>query len=765
MIERIREIKNIGTYESSGNGAILLKPFTFIYAANTYGKTTFCDILRSFKTNDISYINCRRRIGAKGTDKCIVKFTLNNKNVNFDGDKWIVPDEGEERKNIEIFDINFVNENVFTNFNIEHKNKEKLTSFILGERSVELINQLNRQEELLTEKQNLYNDKKIELEKLLVPFTFDQIRRLKYNEDFKDYECLLNSALEAIKSYKDQSREIDSIKKIATIKQLVVDFEPIKKIIMQAKDLCEYKYDIDLSKLSAEFDELVKDIPNMSDAWIKEGIKLKTQKCPFCGTDISNNERIKIFSEYFSEMVILFLDQTESVKKIIYKVVKTPNIVNSLNDISQQKKMIAKYYKDEQTDLIDSLLEEISNKNQVINIEIEKVRDELEENLDRKLKSFMKTCFSFDYSDSLLKMMKEFDSIITNLNQYISNYNFGFVSFQNKLSNEFYQEKIGVLQTEYNHNNIIFLRGTYNEQINSLIQTDEHINQLHSKIKESRKVIDMQEEEFLGKYFAKIQEIYSKLGGENYHLKRESTARGKKKVYGIEIYFKGQLIDETRYCLSESDRRALALSIFLSKIQVDNNSNVTLVLDDPVTSFDQDRMRSFISILNNLMHICCCQVIVLMHYENFFRLITKTFEDKTLIKINRDKDNHIFEEINENNDIFKDDYDKKLSNIIKFINAETNSINENDVRIFFENYLKRYYAYEIVNKASIKGGTLHEFVINLERERLISNVCKDDLLLKLKFLNDSSHSFTDYSVEEQRSFVKEAYISLHEIRK
>ena len=78
-LERIRKINNIGTYEKAGNGQIALKPFTYIYASNTYGKTTFCDILRSLKENDISIINNRKTIGCRETDKCIVEFTRLNK--------------------------------------------------------------------------------------------------------------------------------------------------------------------------------------------------------------------------------------------------------------------------------------------------------------------------------------------------------------------------------------------------------------------------------------------------------------------------------------------------------------------------------------------------------------------------------------------------------------------------------------------------------------------------------------------------------------
>ena len=41
MIERIKNIKNIGAYENSGNGQIKLDRFSYIYAAKTYGKKKF----------------------------------------------------------------------------------------------------------------------------------------------------------------------------------------------------------------------------------------------------------------------------------------------------------------------------------------------------------------------------------------------------------------------------------------------------------------------------------------------------------------------------------------------------------------------------------------------------------------------------------------------------------------------------------------------------------------------------------------------------
>lgn len=83
------------------------------------------------------------------------------------------------------------------------------------------------------------------------------------------------------------------------------------------------------------------------------------------------------------------------------------------------------------------------------------------------------------------------------------------------------------------------------------------------------------------------------------------------------------------------------------------------------------------------------------------------------------------------------------------------------MRILFEKYMHLYYAYEISKTSELKGKGLHEFIIILAKNGYISNECKDELLNRLRFLNDSSHSFNCYSEEEKRSFIKDAYECLH----
>ena len=762
MIERIKYFKNIGAYEDSGNARIKFKPFTFIYAANTYGKTTFCDIFRSLKTGDAFYINKRRKIDAKPTEICEVDLTIDGKNVKFEHGNWSIPNGIQIKDNLEIFDVNFVDEN-FTNFEIMPKNKENLTSFILGERSVELIDRLKRKEEALADKNTLKESLRIFLTKHITADVYDAVINEEYNDAFKDFESLMISSKAEIDKLNVQIDEIDKIKRIAKIDLPQIDYSNLLSYISQVKDLCWYVCKIDLTKLKEQMDEIKNENPNISETWIKEGIKYSSNNCPFCGAELKDSKRVQVFSDYFSEQVLAFIDKVEVIQGQVARNFRVASFSKMLMNIIEQKRKMCQYIACKEFDEFDELIESIQNVTEEIEKLVFETKDELEKNISLKLQSFTSVDFSFFKADELEKQTLTLKPTITSLITCIGKINDKFLAYQRDLTKESILSRIKSLEIEYKKANIILLRGMYDDEIKKIKQAEEHIKELKKNIRATRCEIDEQESDFLNKYFESIQAIFKQLGGEYFSLVRETNERGKKKVYGIKIYYKNIIVDENRFCLSESDRRALALSIFLAKIEVDKNSNSILVLDDPITSFDKDRMRLFLLCLKRLKTECFCQVILLMHYENFFRSISKNTPEKALIKIKRTKDNHYFEEIQEDDEIFKDEYEKALDRIIQFIKADINDIAENDVRVFLENYLKRYYAYEVSNNGALKGGTLHNFILNLAKENYIDKKNKDELTEMVALLNDTSHAFYEYSEEDKRSFVKKVYSCLHSL--
>jgi wobble nucleotide-excising tRNase len=98
----------------------------------------------------------------------------------------------------------------------------------------------------------------------------------------------------------------------------------------------------------------------------------------------------------------------------------------------------------------------------------------------------------------------------------------------------------------------------------------------------------------------------------NFILTKENSGRGDMPVYSLKVEFHNQIIsnDELITIFSESDRRALALAIFWAKIDLKDDaekSKTIVVLDDPITSFDDNRVSNSIDLfktsLNNLSQI------------------------------------------------------------------------------------------------------------------------------------------------------------------
>ena len=76
------------------------------------------------------------------------------------------------------------------------------------------------------------------------------------------------------------------------------------------------------------------------------------------------------------------------------------------------------------------------------------------------------------------------------------------------------------------------------------------------------------------------------------------------------------------FFFSESDKRALALSIFWAKIDTLSDTekiNSILILDDPVTSFDEGRIDRTIRLIE-AARPSFRQTIILSHYPNYFKL-------------------------------------------------------------------------------------------------------------------------------------------------
>ena len=132
MIEKFISMNNIGSFEAcSASGDVELRRLTVILAENGRGKTTICDLLRSLKTGDPSFLLGRTRLGGEGAPSA--RLLVDGRRIDFDGRAWT-----ESLPDIEIFDSTFVCRNVFSGDVIDHDHKKNLYQVIVGERGVAL---------------------------------------------------------------------------------------------------------------------------------------------------------------------------------------------------------------------------------------------------------------------------------------------------------------------------------------------------------------------------------------------------------------------------------------------------------------------------------------------------------------------------------------------------------------------------------------------------------------------------------------------------
>lgn len=141
MIVKFEKISSVGRFRDfTAKGDVSFKDFTLIYADNGSGKTTLASILRSLSKSDETII--RNRLSTNHTlDQSIQIFINDNKGTKntytFGKNGW-----KNTIDNFEIFDAHFVNENIYSGFEISDAHKKKLHQFVIGNQGIAIKNKI-----------------------------------------------------------------------------------------------------------------------------------------------------------------------------------------------------------------------------------------------------------------------------------------------------------------------------------------------------------------------------------------------------------------------------------------------------------------------------------------------------------------------------------------------------------------------------------------------------------------------------------------------
>jgi len=779
-IARIKEINNIGAFASFSNGASCgFEKLTFIYGLNTYGKTTLTEIFQSLEENNPAIIQARKTIPSQlGQQKVILSVKdAAESDIKFENNSW---SSNNVSKYIEIFSTDFIHKNLFTGLTIERGNRENFTQFILGEQGVTIAGEISKKKKDLGDKKRSLN---ISIPTFVKNKTESQIKSfLQFSISVLEKVSIENTLSKKKIDFQNEKNRLKEPQKILELQEpskyelptlTIVDLFNLINALLQ-EDYSDIKDDI-LKKLNQHLENKLS-IPNNAENWIKAGLHYckdkKNGDCPFCGQSLQSvQDLINIYDSYFDPAYNNFVDRIEGELKSNIAGVKDNFFVQktilqtALVKVTQFKALIIDEGFQGKLVKLQTNIESLQEED--LNIQKSAMLKLVESSCSQKNKypykkvdpidfnSFEKTLIV--YNETLFATKKIIDELLKEIQTFKKPYE----------TSTTIQMNINSLTKEIEDLEYKKARIEQNKNCEDYKELQKNIEVLESSIVILQNQLQTNQSEYLTNYFKQIDDLFKKLGSRNFTLEKVTDNSGHLPVYSLKVKFHNVEIpnSQLRSVFSESDRRALVLAIFWAKIILlapAEKEKTIIILDDPMTSFDDNRTSYCINLFENTINQVS-QIIILTHYPHFIKRfceMTKVAQITTkYLEIKQDNSTSSLV-LSERAVFTMSDYEKVFMKIYGFINKSHSESIKTDLRPFLESlYLPTVFAKQIKDK-SVDCSSL---------EKMIDGIFDNkDVKLKLhQFRNNTnpdSHIFTSNNEEDVRNFASEMMDYLYSLK-
>lgn len=707
MIKKIDSINRFGCFQKyiwDEQDLPLFKKVNLIYGNNGSGKTTLSnlfslfsvcasdksDILNEYQTKDLSFqiTTSNRSYTEKDYDKFDgILYVFNSKFINdhiYDGSK----------SNMSAFS----SKSKITNEVIDDIDNSLLGLVKRGNRLIEWENKLNKVlDEIWTNQKTTFNDN-ISGKRLTDSPKISDLN----TGDFLEYQDSLKKLyneyvkFENAEDLKENINQIQS--KVDDLIQAPVDLMFLGSILKEGvneKTVAEIKAKV--QKITTEIEVLDSDIKGSN--WLITGNKLlknnravSENKCPLCNSDIKDiiDTLIIQYDSFFSEKLLTLY---EDINKLETTFMSYENIIEINKKLFIDINNFLKPFKYNRTNLYIFNEEKLKED---IKLVLEKLNEKrLNPNLDCK----------FD-----VKLLVEFNIVNEALQKSIDELS-EFVSIQNKeidkllkrdIVSEIKKKVKDLAISTFNKNEYCIFKSStkINAQIAAKITYLKKGNEEKIKLLKHDREAEVAKLELETKY---INIYLEYLGVSDFIVQRDKN----KENDNIIIAYKSGVRKKTlKYSLSEGEKTALAFAFFLSKIraeqiegQSDNFNNVIIVIDDPISSLDDNRLYHTANLIDTFFHFndlsngnTPLQTFLLSHNMTFLKYISNIFYANNNIKdeIHEyyiDPVMHSITSIPNSLKNFTTTYLEKLNDIILY-NEASSIVTYNDAKKYIPNYIR-----------------------------------------------------------------------------
>lgn len=633
MINKIENLVSIGKFRNyQATGIVNFKKLTLIYGDNGSGKTTLTSVFRSLTTNNPEIL--RNRISTNHTTTQAAQITqVGTPNIfhTFGSSGWTV-----QFPDIEIFDIHFVNDNIYSGFDFSDEHRKQLHQFVIGAQGVAIRNQIEQNKiAKATSRQTQTN---IELQ---------LIQQVGNNLSADLINVFLNIPAAQVNNIDEQIAIAETALANANANAIIQTLQPLSNITKITSginftsliaDLQTTTQTIQNTVLESLFSQHCQELSTNTlvgpENWLQRGFAYVENKqlavetsisCPFCKQSIDvNSDILKSYASKFNDDFNSFVQRLQAHLLSLqnFNLEAAIQAINNINETNSGRiaSWAAHLPNTVQPPVFNIIANEANLREEFQNL-ITSVQQKIQ-NPTVAVATATATVFQSSGQD--------INANIDVYNQNVANYNNAITTFRSSI------QTVATAQLEVDKLKRIKKRfeapiDTLCNQLSTERQTLRGLETDYTQLSQQQQAAATA---FFNNYQAQVNHYLGNVFKTPFRIDNvvHVAPRGKAihshigyqlTIDGKEISFTSNQPFNAKECLSEGDKSTIALAFFLSKLDIDpNKQDKILIFDDPLSSLDTKRRTYTIGIIRELFHQLK-QVVVPSHNEFFLHEVGK----------------------------------------------------------------------------------------------------------------------------------------------
>jgi wobble nucleotide-excising tRNase len=593
MIKKFIKINGTGRFLNYSSGTVPsphrtsdFEKLNLIYGENGSGKTTLSVILNSLRgTNGVL---TKKRSFDRTVPQIVEVLTdlSPNPKLTFNNSTW-----DNNYPNIEIFDIHFITDNVYTGLEVQNSHKKNLFEIIFGNQGVQLKNDIQTIKDSIQVEQRSLQTTTSQIELSIGrAFTATDYCNLPVDSGIDGKVSVKKTEITTAKSF----QEIQSKSVLSSIPLIAFPFNIDAAIstVEKAIDNISTRF---LEEFNKHKDHL--DIDGDEEKWIKQGYEaIKDDTCPFCTRPFDETtEIIEAYNQYFNKEYNDLLQEISSLVTASSAFNIEALLLAVENKISSNQSLIEFWKVHLENPPVLTLL---SQDAQSIKTEFEKIKILIDSKSKNPIQPFP------------INELRTFEALITALNSKLTDFNSHITAYNSRISVLKASTSPNIVQLESDLKKLTAIKKRNDSAIVALCTAhtaqSTAIGTLNTRKTAKQTQLDTYSTTVFANYattinrylqifapYLEIRDFASGYVGNS----REPMVKYALHIDGNEIKHEDSpTLPSFRYSLSEGDKNALALSFFLTKLESDGNiQDKIIVFDDPVSSFDLNRKSATIN--------------------------------------------------------------------------------------------------------------------------------------------------------------------------